>query len=38
VGSAERHRGRVRELQQELANSLDPGDPLRDSLLAPIKF
>jgi tetratricopeptide (TPR) repeat protein len=35
---AERHRGRVRELQQELANSLDPGDPLRDSLLAPIKF
>jgi DNA-binding winged helix-turn-helix (wHTH) protein/tetratricopeptide (TPR) repeat protein len=35
---AERHRGRVRELQQELANSLEPGDPLRASLLAPIKF
>jgi DNA-binding winged helix-turn-helix (wHTH) protein/tetratricopeptide (TPR) repeat protein len=35
---AERHRRRVLEIQQELADSLEPGDPLRDSLLAPIKF
>jgi len=35
---AERHRRRVLEIQQELADSLDPGDPLRDALLAPIQF
>ena len=38
AGSAERHRGRVLEIQKALADSLEPGDPLRDSLLAPIKF
>jgi len=35
---AERHRRRVLEIQQELANSFAPDDPLRVSLLAPIKF
>jgi DNA-binding winged helix-turn-helix (wHTH) protein/tetratricopeptide (TPR) repeat protein len=35
---AERHRRRVLEIQQELANSLEEGDPLRASLLAPRKF
>jgi tetratricopeptide (TPR) repeat protein len=34
----ERHRLRMVEIQQELADSLEPGDPLRASLLAPIKF
>jgi tetratricopeptide (TPR) repeat protein len=35
---AERHRHRVAEIQQELANSFAPDDPLRASVLAPIKF
>jgi predicted ATPase len=35
---AESHRRRVLEIQQELANSLEEGDPLRASLLAPRKF
>jgi hypothetical protein len=35
---AEQHRRRVLEIQRKLANSLEQGDPLRASLLAPIKF
>jgi len=35
---AERHRRRALEIQQELADSLEEGDPLRASLLAPRKF
>jgi DNA-binding winged helix-turn-helix (wHTH) protein/tetratricopeptide (TPR) repeat protein len=35
---AEFHRHLVLEIQRELADSLEPGDPLRASLLAPVKF